>query len=148
MVQVCAPVLRSFLFLRMYAGGLVVFSLLGPLRVLIRLLRLFCSFLSTFVVFSFLCLLNACGLAFLSRTWPSGCGVSHWHACQVRGVFVCHLLRYFFMFKVLEPILGFSCVATATLLTPRHYHWACFSFRGFVCACGFSYHTCDLQDNL
>ena len=35
-------------------GGVLPF---GPLRVLIRLLRLFCSFLSTFVVFSsFLCL--------------------------------------------------------------------------------------------
>ena len=25
------------------------------------------------------------------------------------------------MFKVLEPILCFSCVAAATLLTPRHF---------------------------
>ena len=41
------------------------------------------------------------------------------------------------MFKVLELILGFSCVAAATLLTARLYHWACFSFRGFVCACAF-----------
>ena len=34
-------------------GGVIPF---GPLRVLIRLLRLFCSFLSTFVFSSFLCL--------------------------------------------------------------------------------------------
>ena len=31
----------------------------------------------------------------------------------------------------------FSCVAVATLLTPRHFHWACFSFWGFICACAF-----------
>ena len=41
------------------------------------------------------------------------------------------------MFRVLERILGFSFVSAATLLTPRHYHWACFSFRGFVCTCAF-----------
>ena len=34
-------------------GGVLPF---GPLRVLIRLLRLFCAFLSAFVFFSFLCL--------------------------------------------------------------------------------------------
>ena len=30
-----------------------------------------------------------------------------------------------------------SCVAATTLLAPRHFHWACFSFRGFICACAF-----------
>ena len=40
--------------------------------------------------------------------------------------FVCHLLRYFFVFKVLEPLLGFPIVAAATLLTPCRYHWECF----------------------
>ena len=76
----------------------------------------------------------------------------HLHVCHVR-VFVCYLLRYFLIFKVLEPILGFSFVAAATLLTPRHYYWACFSFRGFVCACAFYIavfltYTCDLRDFL
>ena len=59
--------------------------------------------------------------------------------------------------KVLLPFQGaladfwFSLVAAAILLTPRHYHWAWFSFRGFVCACTFYFavfltYTCDIRD--
>ena len=55
-----------------------------------------------------------------------GLQCSHFLVSHVRGVFVSLILRYVFFFKVLEPILGFYCVAVATLLTPRHYHWACF----------------------
>ena len=54
-------------------------------------------------------------------------------------------LRSFYLSssKVLFHVQGacadswFSCVAAATLLTPCHFHWACFSFRGFICACAF-----------
>ena len=53
---------------------------------------------------------------------------------------------------VLKLIFGFPLVSAAILLTPRHYHWVCFSFRGFVCACSFYLavfltYTCDLRDS-
>ena len=93
------------------------------------------SFAALLLLFKYLCLLllvslfdflNDCGVAFFSGTWPSGCSVLICMSVMFGEFLVCLILRYFFFFKVLEPILGFSCVAAATLLTPRHYHWACF----------------------
>ena len=66
-------------------GGVLPF---GPLRVLIRLLRLFCSFFFNFVFFSsFLCLplsMNAAS----NFEWDLAIGLqcSPLHVCPVRGV--------------------------------------------------------------
>ena len=74
-----------------------------PLRVLIRLRWLFCSLLSTFAFFSsFLVCLSQCPrLRIFEWVLAFGLQCFHLHVCHVRGVFVCHLLRYFFLFKVL-----------------------------------------------
>ena len=86
-------------------GGVIP---LGPLRVLIRLLRLFCSFLSTFVYSSFLCLTFSC-LRSRVFQWDLAFGLqySHLHVCHVRGVFVCLILRYVFFSRCLSRFLVF-----------------------------------------
>ena len=52
-------------------GGVLPF---GPLHVLIRFLLLF-QYLCLLLFVSLFASLNECGFAFLSGTWPSGCGV-------------------------------------------------------------------------
>ena len=83
------------------------------------------SFAALLLLFKYLCLLLTSLFDFLMRSlifqWDLAFGLQyfHLHVCHVRGVFVCLILGYVFLFKVLEPILSFSCVvAAATLLTP------------------------------
>ena len=91
------------------------------------------SFVALLLLFRYLCLLLASLFDFLmSAKAHFSVGLGLWAAVfsftflSCSGSFCLSYPKVRFLFKVLEPILSFSCVAAATLLTPRHYHWACF----------------------
>ena len=73
-------------------------------------------FVALLLLFKYLCLLllvsffafsQHASLHFLSGFWLSGCGVVTVLSVRFKEFFVGYFVRYFFFFKVLEPLLGF-----------------------------------------